>query len=1370
MEDKFSLISSAQYTPSLSFHRPQKESVQSKKSLGPPAETKKILSNELSRLKSAISGSQTLDTYIVLDEQYIEMREHSDSFNINDKYQQSYQDFIKRKEYKIPSCLLSKYRETNDDMLLNGIIPQICRVWFSINNTVYFWDYLKTNSFLEYPGSQDMVINVSLIPKNSDLFTTKVKFMLLIASRTQINFVGVSVEPEFRLFESDIQVQTDEIGIECVSVLSNGRILLGGTDGSISELSYSGSWFNSTKRYKRSDISSNFFSFLIPKFVKEFNPCKVSQISVDTSRNILYTLIKSFKGGYRVEVYDLGVLGNKSKRVCKITSRVLLQRIRESNQRMYTINPDRLELKYIQALTRQFTNEAHLMGVTKNGIRIIFAFHELALEECQNDPLMSFRPSSEFSISLKFPPAAVRFTGKVDLNPSSIGNSSDKPVTYEKFVFTEAGCLILEEKIENSSRLLCIGRSLTRIALLQSENPIPEPEETVSCFDEIKSSEVMNLKVVKSYQKMTNNCARLCNYLPRSEYRSKSQTRYLGCSPGQLSFECLTNLSNILYKPPCDLLCLTGLELVEYVEIRPIDVLYQSLTSEGESHKIGEFVQRFGVIHTCCMLLALLIGPVHVNNQEETFISPVNDKEKAKVLDFFKQIGNHKVVDHHLYALRLEDPLMCLAEFKSLYLYAARILRPLWEENVSYCEGELYNQVEQFQASQLAEVKLHLKNFKEFLTRNYSEHISKPSSAVSNLAEFLKRNEDFIELLSMITEDYSFRRVVASLVKEDQLMLKEITYRNLVSTSKGHNLAKSLIESYILQLRTQRHNRNRRQSLTDTLKTLASRCSSFFTMVDSEIYIAQECIHKAISAENSIQKTELLEEAMKRLIRNAASVGLTKITTDLKTLRCYRGIIYICVQKAIDLADIKGDDGKDEIDECYDMLSRILSELRDVIIGASPATFWFLDLSNEEIFDIKDDIVAELCKHHDRNIHRIMFTWLIECNLTNQLLMIESPYLKGFIDEKIKSSEIGESDLLARYCYKIMDYINSYKEFEKLATARKENLSLEKRLEYLDMCSLALDKYLESFKGTKEEKKIFEDEKEAHIGRKTLARIQFNIKQILKEDSRDQDQISQLDSELISVSELYEKFSKKHNLYMAQFEILDYIRTYAYMDKKEVENTMRSTFIPLLNELAKQSWPSVANDRLQELGTKFPYCFNTEYIIKKSEFINIEKKIERSWLVELLCSLPIPSTYSQLWSIYYSHWKSSLSDPELLYYFSLRCECLLKLWFNDLKKRLIDTAMWNKTSKEKAPPHEFYDKISELILFFDQARNIPAITDSEKGIQVFNQISIQETNFNTLRTEFVPAESNSSLLRRKINFDALDSVSETSSFTRRPGK
>jgi hypothetical protein len=928
----------------------------------------------------------------------------------------------------------------------------------------------------------------------------------------------------------------------------------------------------------------------------------------------------------------------------------------------------------------------------------------------------------------------------------------------------------MEEKIENSSRLLCVGRSLTRIAMLQSENSVREPEETVSCFDEIKGSEVLGLKVVKSYQKMTNSCARLCGYLPRSEFREKSNVRYLASPPGRLSFECLTNLSNFIYRPPCDLLCLTSLELIEYVEIRPIDVLYQSLSNEGDSNKFGEFVQRFGVLHTCCMLLALIVGPVQVNKTDETILTPIPEKEKVRAMDLFKQIGNHKVVDHHLHSLLLDDPLLCLAEYKSLYLYSARILRAVWEENVSYCEGEAFNQVEQFQASHLLEVKHRLEKFKDFLSKNYGDQLKKSGSSLSNLFEFLKRNEDFLELLSMITEDHSFRRVVSALAPDDQLLLKDITYRNLVSTSRGHCLAKALIDSYILQVRSLRPSRSRRPSLTETLKTLTVRCSSFFTLVDSEIYVAQECLHKANSVESAIQKTELLEEAMKRLIRNAASVGLAKITLDLKGLRCYRGIVYLCVQKALDLADIKGSDGKEEIDECYEFLSRLLSEVRDVLAGVHFDNFWFQGVSTEAVYEIKDEIVAELCKHHDKNIHRILFTWLIECGLTNQLLSIESPFLKEFIDEKIKSTEIGENDLLARYCFKVLDYLNSYKEFDKLASIRKGDLSLEKRLEYLDMCTLALDKFLESFKGTKEEKKVFEDEKEAHLSRKALARIQFSIKQIFKESPSLLSQISSLDNSLLSVNELYEKYSKQHNLYLIQFDLLDYIRTYEKMDQKEVENTMRSTFIPLIAELANMSWPYVAAERLQELGTKYPYCFNTELVIKKVELINVEKKIERSWLVELLASLPISVTYAQLWNFYYGHWKNFAVDHELLYYFSVRCECLLKIWFNDLKKRLVDSAMWNKSSKEKAPPHEFKEKIAEIVSFFDHARNLPSQLQSERGTSICHLIGIQEANFQSLRSEFDLSDNNSQLLRRKINFDVLDSGSERSSYTKRSFK
>ena len=674
---------------------------------------------------------------------------------------------------------------------------------------------------------------------------------------------------------------------------------------------------------------------MLPKFIKDYNPSKVSEISVDSSRNILYSLISNSSGKYRIEVYDLGVLNNKQKKVCKITSVQLLQRLREYSQRICNLNPDRLEVIHIEALSRQFTTEFHLMALTRNGIRIIFTFYEQPTELSLEDPTLSLRPAPEFSIYIKFPPATVKYETKLDFHSYSLGITSDKPTSYEKCVMLESGNLVILEQGERTSRIICMGRSLSRIALYQGERSraLTEPEETVSCIEELREVDVQHIKEVKALNKITPNISRLCNYIPRSEYREKCQMRYLGSPPGTLSFECLPNLSNIMYRPSSDLLILTSRQLIQCTEIRPIDLLYQSLISENDGEKISEVVLKFGILHTCTMLLALIIGPVYINACEEIKFSPLPEHEKTRALNLFKDIGNHKVIDANVYSYKPEDPLMCLSEYKSLYLYTSRILRPVWEEHISYCDGENRNQIEEFQGAQLREIKSRLEKFRAFLTTNYPENAKKSGNCVYNLLELIKRNEDCLELLSLITEDYCFRRVVNELVADDQIILKQITYHELVSTSQGHNLAKSLIEAYILQLRNPRASRQRRPSLEETLKNLNSKCSSFFTLVDSEIYIAQECLYKAISSEHPQQKNDLIEEAMKRLLRNAASVGLGRVTFDLKVLRFYRGIICLCIQKAIDINDIKGDEGGTEIEECYTYLTQLLNDLKEGLLG-----------------------------------------------------------------------------------------------------------------------------------------------------------------------------------------------------------------------------------------------------------------------------------------------------------------------------------------------------------------------------------------------------------------------------------------------------
>lgn len=79
-------------------------------------------------------------------------------------------------------------------------------------------------------------------------------------------------------------------------------------------------WFG--KRYKKVNLSTSKLSFLVPSFLNAAlnEEDGISQISIDDSRHILYTL--SDKG--TIEVYDLGEKGNSFSRVAKVSQNTLV--------------------------------------------------------------------------------------------------------------------------------------------------------------------------------------------------------------------------------------------------------------------------------------------------------------------------------------------------------------------------------------------------------------------------------------------------------------------------------------------------------------------------------------------------------------------------------------------------------------------------------------------------------------------------------------------------------------------------------------------------------------------------------------------------------------------------------------------------------------------------------------------------------------------------------------------------------------------------------------------------------------------------------------------------------------------------------------
>ncbi|CAG9309923.1 unnamed protein product [Blepharisma stoltei] len=1402
MEDRFALIQPKEPSSLLSFpkKRTYTELQAESKPIGPPPQTKATIQEEYSKLKLSIAGGQTLETYLSLEEQHLEIEDYKKHSQPEDPYQQATPDFILRKRIEINDTLRSRYRVSPNATMLSGILPEIHRVWYSLDNILILWDYTRPNSIIEHAGSNDVIVGVAILPKNTELFTNRVSYVLLVATRIDMQFIGVVTEPEFRLVSSEMNVTTDEVDMECFTTLNNGRILIGGADGNINELKYTtSSWFSSTKKYKKECISSSFLSLFIPGFLKRhINPNSVKQLSVDSSRNILYALIKSTVSiaSYRIEVYDLGIYGDTTRKVVNINSNELFQRLREHSPRLANLSGERLEVVHISAISRALSLEYHLMALTRNGIRIYFTFHEALIEMEYYDEGYLRRPLDEYSINIKFPPASTyKRDEKINSQPFALGITSDKPSSYEIAQLIENGNLIISEKGEMEAKLVNIGRSLSRIALFQGEKGryILEPDETVSCIEELSEVDVQCMAEIPASIRMSPNCAQLCNFLPRNEFRSTLPLKYLGCRSGDLSFQCLSNLSNILYRPPSKLLVLTSSELLEFSEIRPIDLVYQALIQDPpkDIQQIRDLSEKYGIVHVCAMLVAILSSPLILSAENGDIQTPLSSKEMQKAFNFFRQIGNNKIWDTYLHSYRPEDPLMALAEFKALYIHLGRILRPVWSENITYWEGDYSNQTEQFHSPQLKELKDRMIPFIKFIRDSYPESIGdvdkgniKSSEAskdpIINIYQLSKRILDGIELLTLLSDDYSFRKVVNELTNDDQMVLQSITFRDLICTSQGHILAKALIEAYITQLRNPRISRAKKVQLEECLRNLNQKCSSFFTTADSEIYVAEECLSKAKS-EMTEHKNEYIEEAMKRLLRNAASVGLQKIVGELKELEFYKGIIHLCLQKAKDIADIKGKESGSEVYDCYQYIFQILHEIQEAIDRSNVVSNSFASYPADFLAKLRSEIIDECCKVNDRQLHWALFTWFNDIGSPMDILSLESPFVKEFIEKTYNSNSAPDSPLLAKYCMKMKDFLTAFKEFGRIAILDKVDIPVELRMEYLDLSSLCLEKYIENFKGTPQETSKLKQEKDNLELRKDLARIQLNmIKEIGRKVNEVQSEVDRnalgtayelLNRNFLTVSDLCENFAKKYELLDSQFELLHYVKENSNMENQDVINSMKSIYIPLIKSLADDNWPNKIISKLEEFGTKYPYAFNLSYIISKAEPINASKNIVNNWLPNLALQLPIEEGYAELWDYYYGFYKESKDDPQMCWTLLARLEFILKTWLRDLNKKAVERNLWSSSKgKDLAPNYKFDERAQSINEFFIQVNNDLQVLPESKRLKAENEFKNLLVSFDSLKkdTKGRPSESApGSILRPsfrgRLNFSESRPQSETGS-------
>lgn len=142
-----------------------------------------------------------------------------------------------------------------------GILPDIDRVWVTLNHRLYLWDYIEggSSSFETYDKADNQVItHVALVPAKRGIFIDTITHVLVLCRRMSLTLVGISAPPgpaaagikrrrELTIFETDITVPTANQEMLSVVGTPEGRIMMcGANDGAIFELEYQAkeSWWS----------------------------------------------------------------------------------------------------------------------------------------------------------------------------------------------------------------------------------------------------------------------------------------------------------------------------------------------------------------------------------------------------------------------------------------------------------------------------------------------------------------------------------------------------------------------------------------------------------------------------------------------------------------------------------------------------------------------------------------------------------------------------------------------------------------------------------------------------------------------------------------------------------------------------------------------------------------------------------------------------------------------------------------------------------------------------------------------------------------------------------------------------------------------
>lgn len=1167
-----------------------------------------------------------------------------------------------------------------------GLFPEINRGWLTVDSDIYIWTYEESTDLAYFDGINETILCVGLVKPKPGVFHAFIKYLLVLTTAVDIIVLGVTFtagaigdEDEIQLIPDPVfTLPTDGNTVTTIAATSCGRLFFGSKEGSLFEISYQAEsgWFG--KRCKMVNLSTSALSFLVPSFLNAAlsEEDSIVQISIDNSRNILYTLTE--KGA--IEVCDLGDKGNSFSRVTKLSQNTLV------NQAMNTVktldSQNFRPIVNIAAIESHESGNLNVVAVSQTGVRFYLSVVGLSNQQPNQRPytltLVHVRLPPGYSANITVRPRNVHMANYRDRNLILISNVKDKDVLWclssDLFPFSQT-------LMEAYTTVNLDGPALALAEVRHDNNLFLNPDQQEAPPLVVRQ----HGEAPKKYVVLTSHSIQIFIKLRPVDLLKQMLKDSHGQDTEPLKAFFTIQKEN---QACATSLILASLENEENAEVA--ELATRAFFMYGGEPKLAQLNQTNMFSGTSMFSPNIISTPAPPQYQQSMYSpqSPGGPYQQGGFPQQGHQAGSlQSSFSQTMPQQSTFDPTNYInfsAKHNGLYLYLGRILRPVWNRRCvdRICpDGKTIVNQSTITAEDCINILNNLTALHNFLSLNTRLSVAYKSTqghgTTFNNTELnmtrvnptiqdaqLEERQSLDALKSFVCHccqiiglwrilcDHQFHDLVGSLPENQQQILQNTTFKELFLYRQDicSILINTLVNSYL----------GDNASVDSISNKLMEVCPHLYKPEDAAFSKANELLKTTRTIQNTDEKEEMLNSALQLCKNIAPNVNLPEVCKQFTALKAYKAVTELCAYCAKKLdpdrigENFYNSDDNTGDQEGYSYYQRRMEIYRETVAmletiynEQEPLPTYVPDYADNQsvLLDRMDgtqlstmlhQVIDDILFYNDELMHVALYEWMVSKQMTSDLLKINQPSLENYLKRSsIQTPEnIVIMDLLWKYYESNNNHAAAAKILNNLASRTGISITLKERLAYLARAIMCMrsDKvgyapYLGVFL------RDLEDKMEVAKVQELILDEITNLKgQIPNADEA----IAALNSGLYEISQLYENFAEPFNLLECQLAIID-CAGYTDNDNALVKSIWQQI---LANELRKTS--GSGNDRMSQVLSKVKHlsrqymnsnnCFPLGYIVGELEMVNAKLRGDKQLVPSMLISINI--SFEQLLQVY----------------------------------------------------------------------------------------------------------------------------------------